>query len=85
MASIVAVIKTQARHPAQDINLLLHQARAIKEEEQLHIRLIALLEWVEHPSFAELDGAEQYRMKLQAMAMAQYQLVLAERISHFKG
>lgn len=75
----------QAQLQALDIKMLPYQLRVVDEEEQLHIKLIALLDFIEQPSFAEIDLPEQYRLKLQAMSMGHYHLVLTERISHFKS
>jgi hypothetical protein len=60
-----------------------HQQRVVDERIELESRRIKLQSFLGTPIFAELDAAEQIRLREQADAMNAYSDILAERIAAF--
>lgn len=61
-----------------------HQQRVVTEKKELDEKLVKLNEFIcRNPKFADLEQAEQDRLKRQASIMSDYSLVLWERIAEF--
>lgn len=62
-----------------------YQHRVVDEKRELDERLGRLFTFMQKdPAFYELPNAEQDRLTRQSMAMAQYSMILGERIAAFK-
>jgi len=60
-----------------------HQQRVVEESQELLGRIERLQAFSESPTFAALDATERHRLLRQMSAMADYAMVLAERINAF--
>jgi hypothetical protein len=65
------------------MKLLPHQQRVVTERDELNTKINALEKFIESPLFAQLDLAEQNRLKGQNRLMVAYADVLTERIVAF--
>lgn len=62
-----------------------HQQRVVDEKAELDKKLTALDLFIEtNAIFKKLDPAEQSRLKRQSNAMAEYSMILEERIAAFQ-
>jgi hypothetical protein len=65
------------------MSLLPYQARVVDEKRELDIKRDALNMFIGSPSFATISYDEQTRLHHQAIHMAHYSHILADRIEAF--